>query len=305
MEYLFTAAFLILWILCAVALSFSLFFSYKTGNRIWKFYSIFYVYLNIKIFFHLIQIYLKSSLPLENISQIYWFGIHSDVSLLLCLSFPILFQTLTDVPGRKILNRICGIFLILIALIEMNPYLVQLIYGPDSYFFSIPYLDNILLFLSAIYNFIIFLFNYGKIKLSEQKRSAVSLLALFMFFLIDHFFILLRLFFNPLNIIMSCFNILFYVTWNIVFFRYLIQGFIRIPDNLMGINLEHSFIKRYNLTDRESEIVNMLIQGKTNPSIGEKLFLSIKTVKNHIYKIYRKTGVKSRIELAYLIKNMK
>ena len=305
MEYLFTAAFLILWICCVVALSFSVVLSYRTGNRSWKFYSLFYVYLNIKIFFHLIQIYLKSNFPLENISQIYWFGIHSDVSLLLCLSFSIVFQTLLDIPNRKMLNRIFSLFLIFIALLTMNPYLVRLIYGPDSYFFFVPYLDNILLLLSFVYNCAIFFFYYGNIKLPEQKRSAVSLAVLFLYFFIDHFFIIMRLFFNPLNIIMSWFNILFYIIWNIVFLLFLIRGFIRKPDNLMDINLEPAFIKSYNLTERESEIVNMLIQGKTNPSISEKLFLSIKTVKNHIYKIYQKTGVKSRIELAYLIKNRK
>lgn len=51
------------------------------------------------------------------------------------------------------------------------------------------------------------------------------------------------------------------------------------------------------LTEREREIVLLLGQGLANKQIAEKLCISPATVKNHIYNIYQKTGVKSRVEL--------
>ena len=39
--------------------------------------------------------------------------------------------------------------------------------------------------------------------------------------------------------------------------------------------------------------------------IGEKLFISTTTVKNHIYHIYQKTGVTNKIQLINLINSPK
>ena len=38
--------------------------------------------------------------------------------------------------------------------------------------------------------------------------------------------------------------------------------------------------------------------GSSNQEIAEKLFISTNTVKTHIYKIYKKIGVPSRIQAA-------
>jgi len=61
------------------------------------------------------------------------------------------------------------------------------------------------------------------------------------------------------------------------------------------------FLHRYHITGREREIIELLLKGYTNKLIAKTLFISAKTVKNHIYSIYRKTGVKSRIQLANCI----
>ena len=59
-----------------------------------------------------------------------------------------------------------------------------------------------------------------------------------------------------------------------------------------------SFSEAYDLSERESEILFFLIRGMNLKIIGESLFISAGTVKNHVLKIYRKTGCHSRIELA-------
>ena len=50
------------------------------------------------------------------------------------------------------------------------------------------------------------------------------------------------------------------------------------------------------LTERESEVMNLLTQGRSNGAIATELFISEKTVKNHINRIYAKLGVSNRAE---------
>jgi DNA-binding CsgD family transcriptional regulator len=62
------------------------------------------------------------------------------------------------------------------------------------------------------------------------------------------------------------------------------------------------FVQHFAITPREREIIDLICAGKTNKEIGDILFISHQTVKDHVYKIFRKTGVKNRISLANLTK---
>lgn len=48
------------------------------------------------------------------------------------------------------------------------------------------------------------------------------------------------------------------------------------------------------LTPREKEVLDLVVQGASNREIGQRLFLSEKTVKQHMTKVLRKLGVRSR-----------
>jgi len=50
------------------------------------------------------------------------------------------------------------------------------------------------------------------------------------------------------------------------------------------------------LTDRELEVVTLLCQGLSNAAIAQRLWLTEKTVKNHLNHIFAKLGVRSRTE---------
>jgi len=58
-----------------------------------------------------------------------------------------------------------------------------------------------------------------------------------------------------------------------------------------------SFLSTYNITGREREIIQMVIQGKSNADIAGALFISLATVKTHLHNIYQKVGVDSRYDL--------
>jgi two-component system nitrate/nitrite response regulator NarL len=54
------------------------------------------------------------------------------------------------------------------------------------------------------------------------------------------------------------------------------------------------------LTEREREILELVARGHTNREIGQKLFLSEKTVKHYMTNILQKLQVRSRVEAALL-----
>jgi DNA-binding NarL/FixJ family response regulator len=54
------------------------------------------------------------------------------------------------------------------------------------------------------------------------------------------------------------------------------------------------------LTDREREVLSFIGKGMRNKEIADALFISEKTVKNHISKIFEKLEVNSRAEAALL-----
>lgn len=51
---------------------------------------------------------------------------------------------------------------------------------------------------------------------------------------------------------------------------------------------------RFDLSDREIEIMDLIIRGRSNGEIAAELFLAEKTVKNHVNRIYAKLDVTSR-----------
>jgi DNA-binding NarL/FixJ family response regulator len=48
------------------------------------------------------------------------------------------------------------------------------------------------------------------------------------------------------------------------------------------------------LTEREVEILRLIVQGLTNPEIAARLFLSTHTIKTHVNRIFAKTGSRDR-----------
>ncbi|MBF8378778.1 response regulator transcription factor [Alicyclobacillus mali] len=48
------------------------------------------------------------------------------------------------------------------------------------------------------------------------------------------------------------------------------------------------------LTDREREVFELLVQDKTTKEIASQLFVSEKTVRNHISNVMKKLNVKGR-----------
>ena len=62
--------------------------------------------------------------------------------------------------------------------------------------------------------------------------------------------------------------------------------------------------KEERLTYRELDVLELICQGMSNNEVAQKLFLSEKTVKNHLTNIFRKLHVSDRTQaVLYAIKN--
>lgn len=85
--------------------------------------------------------------------------------------------------------------------------------------------------------------------------------------------------------------------------RHVAKGGAIVQDDLM-IKLLNEFKKLNEQTDnahslltiRESEILKLVAEGHNNKEIGNMLFISEKTVKNHLHNVYEKLEVKDRIQ---------
>jgi len=61
------------------------------------------------------------------------------------------------------------------------------------------------------------------------------------------------------------------------------------------------FFSKHEISKREQEIILLMLKGKSNNDIMKELFISLHTVKNHVYNIYQKLEVKNRLQINTLV----
>jgi DNA-binding CsgD family transcriptional regulator len=66
---------------------------------------------------------------------------------------------------------------------------------------------------------------------------------------------------------------------------------------LEGGRLTESCRAGFGLTNRETELIERLLDGSTNQDLADALHISRKTVENHLYNIFQKMQVKNRVQL--------
>lgn len=71
--------------------------------------------------------------------------------------------------------------------------------------------------------------------------------------------------------------------------------------NRRAPSIKHSEIK---LTKRERQILKLIKEGATNLDIAEALAVSEHTVKSHLYNVYKKIGVRNRLEAGNWVRDL-
>ncbi|MDQ1349704.1 MAG: hypothetical protein QG657_4 [Acidobacteriota bacterium] len=65
------------------------------------------------------------------------------------------------------------------------------------------------------------------------------------------------------------------------------------------------YLQGQGISRREEDIIGLLMMGKSSDDIEKMLYISTHTVKNHIYNIYRKLGIKNRTQLLSRMQNVR
>ena len=158
------------------------------------------------------------------------------------------------------------------------------------YFSSFFHISEIIFILLLFYTLILCFLNYKKIKDKELKRvtkHAMIILIIFLPGIINDFLNYLglpdRVYFFPF--LYCCLSVMMTI--------YVIRNYFKIsqkgnfPENIIE-KLDEDFFSEYLLSSREREIFLLIINGYSNKKIADKLFISISTVKKHIYSIFKK-----------------
>ncbi len=74
------------------------------------------------------------------------------------------------------------------------------------------------------------------------------------------------------------------------------ERFCKVVLDFTGVRSRTEDSKLVTLSDREREILGKLVDGRTNAEIGKALFISEKTVRNQLTRIFEKLGVTSRAQ---------
>ncbi|MBO7583613.1 MAG: helix-turn-helix transcriptional regulator [Treponema sp.] len=98
----------------------------------------------------------------------------------------------------------------------------------------------------------------------------------------------------PFVFIISISLLVFYI-----FYRFYFAA----PVSKTEKSLNSEFVKNFSLTRREQEIILALLEGKSNKELAQALFVSEKTIETHLGNIYKKIGVKNRLELFSRLQN--
>jgi DNA-binding CsgD family transcriptional regulator len=64
-----------------------------------------------------------------------------------------------------------------------------------------------------------------------------------------------------------------------------------------------SFARKYGLSPRETEVAALIVDGRSYQETADSLFISIKTVKTHISRVYEKTACPNKVALVLLLRD--
>ncbi len=164
---------------------------------------------------------------------------------------------------------------------------------------SLPLVLNVIFPVCSLIAFIhavIIIFYYKKIKSPSQNRlvknfiTAFILQAPFTFidiFLLNQYSVSFR--FTHISYLLFSILSLYYI-----FSKHFISG-----EKHSQQDYFNQKINDYDLSEREVEVLNLLLIGKNNHDIATNLFISVNTVKTHVKNIYHKAHVNNRLSLSY------
>lgn len=104
------------------------------------------------------------------------------------------------------------------------------------------------------------------------------------------------------DFIIAFFQIGYHFPVLVVLSRFLNRQAVARPPLSLQVDLAKQ-LSEFNISHREAEIIGLILRGFSNKEIGDNLFISLETVKKHVSNIYKKLGVKNRLQMSFFIQN--
>jgi DNA-binding CsgD family transcriptional regulator len=232
----------------------------------------------------------------------------SDISLLLGLPFLVfawlmLIRFSVEISGRKNSNMFVLLFLLLnFSVIFGVGYFIAKSSGLKPVSLIKYYFISMHFFYSLVSSLLIIFQRKGRSVIHDYDRRRIGT-GIFIVMVLQ---CLPLLFYNQEPYIAVIFTMTFFAgnTFLPLYLSYgtLFTVFASEPEKDFSFE---EFCRKFEVSPRETDIVREICNGLSNKEISEKLFISLQTVKDHTHRIYIKTNVKSRVQLIYLVKELK
>lgn len=201
--------------------------------------------------------------------------------------------------GRSVSKWLSGVFLLVTSIAAIS----AIAFVVTSDFIYAIYILNPIQILTILYGLAITVLYYssiGDIILKRVLKTVVMVTGIFLPFIVIDMNPGLFSFMPVQQPYLTLSVPIYFFIYNILALILAVKYFNQPPFFEAGRLTDH-FTNQYGISERELEIVKELLKGQTNKEIGEALFISHKTVENHLSKIYQKTGIKKRLDLINLI----
>jgi len=292
-----------------VSLAFSINAMIISKERVLKLYLLFFIIFSLTIFTRLLSNYIYSNImDTPFVLKAVLAGTQLGLGMLNILCGIIFINELFSVVRRKYVNILATILFVSAIIVFLTPLASRLDYLNEKIeLLSGKYYGFAVYFIGFTYAVLVSLF---KLKSIGHKKEKIFAIAMVCFLLIGYSEMIFKqtgsFFIKEVDQSLSFYySTIPYFLWSIFslyYFRkyYGLHAFIR-----NDIVLSARFIGQFAITKREQEIILLLAHGLSNQAIGEKLFISVATVKSHVHNILEKTKTKSRMRLLYLVRNIK
>jgi DNA-binding CsgD family transcriptional regulator len=280
-----------------VSLGIVLFFYFNSKKEELKPFIYFYSSFSLIIIFNFFSSYLKTNIA-DYEGGLYYLFLYLEnpvVFTILIFTVPYFIHTLVEIPNQNIRDKI----FIALAFITFVLHNASRIIDIEAVLIQYATIFKNLVFLMVIVYCWFILLKYS------GSNKFLRKLSLFWFLLIP---VIINDTFLLNNTGIKLFPLIYSVV-GVVFCLYyykdtpLGKGKEIITNS--GTGIQNNFAQKFDLSNREFQVVELLVDGKSYKEIAEELFISLNTVKTHIKNIYPKIGVSRRHEIVKLMQNKK
>jgi len=238
---------------------------------------------------------------------IYTFAVSTVAGLGLQVTFPLFVHTIFEVPYKRkvyiIVAILTAVSIVILILNQISTPISQMLNEKKISANTGTVLFSIILYGIFFYCMSIIALYYRTLSESLEKKLAKSFLIIgVVFFPGSIYENIFKDYYLSKDLYTAVFFIpAFYFFWSIIITCYLGQFIVSDKNEIDYFNSLQRFNKEYNITDREGDIVRLLLNGLSNSEICDELSISQNTVKSHLKNIFQKSGARSRIDLLSII----